>query len=204
MPETIGTNSARRSCSALTALAGPAQVRGVEGQVGAHQAQLGDVAGQLAAVGGAARVAGRIQRVADPVVGVAHRMVQARQQHRAEGLRQHQAVHERWRRSCPARSPRRARARCRRWRSGSFDRREADQAGRVAGQHQQVGARRAVQQREVQAAADPQRQRQRQQLGRIRPGAAPGRSPRCAPSTVPPARYRPLERVGPANGAATM
>jgi hypothetical protein len=147
-------------------LLGPAQVRGIEGQVGAHHAQLGDVGRQLAAVAGAARIAGRIERIADPVLGIAHRMVQARQQHRSERLGQHQAVDQGGAGD--------AQHDLLHAREGDVEDgarlvhgREGDQSGGVPGQHQQIGTRSAVEQRNEQAAADPQRQRQRQQFGRI-------------------------------------
>lgn len=143
---------------------GPADVAGVERHVGRQQAQLGDVVGQRAAVPGVLRGAALVEYILDPAARVAHGGVQAAHHGAADAARQHHAVDQR------GADDAQADFLDARQRGVEHQRRvghagKADHGGGIAGQHEEIRARRAVEHGDVQAQADPQHHGQRHQHG---------------------------------------
>ena len=84
------------------------------------------------------------------------------------------------------------------------DDRKPEQRHGVAGQHEDVAARCAVDQREIETDADPQRDAEAEQFGRIRRGSGPGRSSLPRRSAFPGCDRRPSSEVAPVSRLEVM
>jgi hypothetical protein len=140
--------------------------RCVEGQVDGKLVKLVDVEREPSPVAIKRRIRGTRERIARPALRVAEDRVDPREQRRGHRLREHEAVDQ-----APAQDADRdllhAQRGRREDRTRRRDRRKADDAGGIARQQEHVRARRAVQQRDIEAQAEPQREAERQEFGRV-------------------------------------
>ena len=106
------------------------------------------------------------QRIARPALCVRQDRVDPAEQRRGHGLREDEAVDQ-----AAAEDPDRDLLHAQRGggehRAGGRDRGEADDAGGIAGEQEDVGARRPVEQRDIQAQPEPKREAERQKFGRV-------------------------------------
>ena len=145
---------------------GFAQVGSVEGQVGGQQMDLGFGGGELPpfprGFGGAAA----LEHVKRPLIGLAQPVVEARQQRGADRPRKDQAVNDGGAHDADG-DLLAARDGDVEDVAGRIDAGEGDDRRGVAGQHHQIAARRAVEQGDEQAGADPHRHGETQQHRRV-------------------------------------